>query len=79
VENGYGETFRLKITSRLLEQILNIPEKVKNYFLFNMKKVCKVIVDFAITFNFLSGFTKQRNTEVASKTSSKVIPRLHFS
>ena len=43
-----------------------------------MKKVCEVIADFAITFNFLSGFTKQRNTEVASKTSSKVIPRLHF-
>jgi len=44
-----------------------------------MKKVCKVMVDFAITFDFLSGFTKQRNTEVASKTSSKVIPKLHFS
>jgi len=39
VENGYSETLRLKITSRLLEQILNIPEKVKNYFLKHEKSM----------------------------------------
>jgi len=38
-----------------------------------------VIVDFGINLNFLPCFTKRRHTEVASKTSSIVIPGLHFS
>jgi len=38
VENGHSENqlieHRLKSTNRLLQQLLNIPEKVKNYFLY---------------------------------------------
>jgi len=33
MENGYSEN-QLKSTNRLLEQLLNIPEKVKIYFLY---------------------------------------------
>jgi len=65
-------------TNHLLEEVLHIQKKLKNYFLFK-REICKVFADFAlITHLLFRNFSKQASTVVDSKTFTKVIPTMHI-
>ena len=70
MENGYSEEplnrAPIKSTNLLLEQVWNIPEKVKIIFSINTKEIYKMIVDLQISLKLLHNFSKQASSVVAA-------------